>query len=118
MNRLFLDYDSNRSWFTRTGPMWDNLLELIRMEAKRLGAMYPLGGVAVIMRSDDGWHLKFPHARLTQEQEQSIMWSSLSHFGHLWFSCAVGDTTLRVSPKPNKNSHEPWLREVIKIGNA
>lgn len=116
MNRLLLDYDSNRSWFTRTEPMWDNLLELIRMEAHRLSQLYPLGDIAVIKRSDDGWHLLFPHAHLTREQEESVMWSSLSHFGHVCFSCAVGDTTLRVSSKPTKNSHEPWLREVIKFG--
>jgi len=116
LNRLFLDFDSNSSWFTRTGPLWDDLLELIRMEARRLANMFPLGKIAVIMRSDGGWHLRFPKARLTREQEESVMWSSLSHFGHVSFSCAVGDTTLRVSRKPYKNSHEPWLREVIKVG--
>jgi len=113
--RVFLDYDSGRSWFTRTGPMWDDLLELVRMEARRLSQLYPLGDIAVIMRSDNGYHLRFPRAHLTREQEESIMWSSLSHFGHVRFSCAVGDTTLRVSSKPYKNSHEPWLVEVIKF---
>jgi len=115
-HKLFLDYDADRSWFTRTGPLWDDLLELIRLEAVRLAKMFPLGNTAVIMRSDNGWHLIFPHARLTREQEESVMWSSLSHYGHIWFSCLIGDTTLRVSKKPEKNSHEPWIREVIKIG--
>ncbi len=116
MNRLFLDFDSNSSWFTRTGPMCDDLLELIRMEALRLSQLYPLGDTAVIKRSDNGWHLLFPCAHLTREQEESIMWASMSHFGHVSFSAAVGDTTLRVSRKPTKNSHKPWLREVIKFG--
>ncbi len=115
MNRLFRDFDSNSSWFTRTGPMWDTLLELIRMEAKRLAKMFPLGKIAVIMRSDNGWHLRFPRARLTHEEEESVMWTSLSHFGHVAFSCAVGDSCLRVSSKPVKNSHEPWLVEVIRF---
>jgi len=115
LNRLFLDFDSNSSWFTRTGPMWDNLLELVRMEARRLAATFPLGDIAVIKRSDNGWHLRFPRAHLTREQEESIMWASMSHFGHVSFSCAVGDTCLRVSSKPSKNSHAPWLVEVLKF---
>ncbi len=115
MNRLFLDYDSGKGWLWRLGPLWDDLLELVRMEAKRLANMFPLGDIAVIKRSDNGWHLIFPRARLTQEQEQSIMWESRSHFGHVAFSCAVGDTTLRVSKKPSKNSHPPYLVEVMKF---
>ncbi len=114
--RVFLDYDSGRSWFTRTGPMWDNMLELVRMEARRLAAMFPLGDTAVIMRSDNGWHLRFPRAHLTREQEESVMWSSLSHFGHIRFSCALEDSCLRVSRKPVKNSQKPCLVEVIKVG--
>lgn len=116
MTRSFLDYDSRIGWLWRTGPMWDDLLDLVRMEAMRLGTMFPLGNIAVIMRSDNGWHLRFPKARLTQEQEESVMWASMSHFGHKWFSCLVKDTTLRVSRKPQKNSHEPSLREVIRLG--
>ena len=116
-NRLFLDIDSGQGWMWRCwNPLWDDLLDLVRMEAKRLGKMYPLGKIAVIMRSDDGWFIKFPKARLTKEEELSIMWTSLSHFGHKFFSAEIKDTTLRVSPKPLKHSHPPYLREVIKIG--
>jgi len=115
MNRLFLDYDSGKGWLWRLGPLWDDLLELVRMEALRLSQLYPLGDTAVIMRSDDGWHIKFTKARLTREQEESVMWASMSHFGHVSFSCAVGDTTLRISRKPTNNSHEPWLVEVIRF---
>jgi len=115
-NRVFLDYDANASWLWRTHGLWDDLLELVRMEAYRLGKMYPLGNVAVILRADDGWHLRFPKARLTKEEELSVMWTSLSHFGHKWFSQEIGDTTLRSSRKPYKNSHPPYLREVIRLG--
>lgn len=114
--RVFLDYDSNSSWFTRTGPMWDDLLELVRMEARRLSQLYPLGDIAVIMRSDNGWHLRFPRAHLTREQEESVMWSSLSHFGHVRFSCALEDSCLRVSRKPVKNSQKPCLVEMMQLG--
>jgi len=114
-NRVFLDYDANSSWLWRTGPLWDDLLDLVRMEAYRLGKMFPLGKIAVIMRSDNGWHLRFPKARLTKEEELSVMWTSLSHYGHKWFSQEVKDTTLRSSKKPYKNSHPPFLREVIRL---
>lgn len=113
--RIFLDYDADSGWLWRTDPLWDDLLELVRMEALRLGRMFPLGNTAVIMRADNGWHLRFPKAKLTREQEESVMWASMSHFGHVWFSCLVKDTTLRASKKPNKNSHRPYLVEIIKL---
>jgi len=86
------------------------------MEAVRLGKMFPLGSIAVIMRSDNGWHLKFPKAHLTRDEEETVMWASMSHFGHKWFSCLVKDTTLRASKKPYKNSHEPYLVEILQVG--
>ena len=118
MGRVFLDYDENSNWFMRRGrnPLWSNYIELIRFEAKRLANLFPLGNIAVIMRSDNGFHLRFPKARLTQEQEESVMYESMSHCGHVRFSILVEDTTLRVSRKPEKNSHEVWLREVIYLG--
>ena len=114
--RSFLDYDSGKGWMWRVGPLWDDLLDLIRIEAIRLGTMFPLGDIAVIMRSDDGWHIRFPKAKLTREQEESVMWASMSHYGHVWFSCLIQDTTLRVSKKPYKNSCKPHLVEVLKLG--
>lgn len=115
-NRLFIDIDSDSNWLWRTGPLWDDLLPLIRAEALRLGHTYPLGSKAIIMRTDNGWHLKFPEARLTKQEEESLMHESKGHFGHVRFSCELHDTTLRVGPKPRKGSHEPWLVEVIELG--
>lgn len=115
LTRLFLDIDSGKGWLWYCDPLWDDLLPLVRMEALRLGKTYPLGDRAVIMRSDDGWYIKYPYARLTKKQEMSLMWASLGHRGHIAFSQEVGDTTLRVSPKPFKGSHEPYLVEVIKL---
>ena len=126
-NRVFLDYDSGRSWLLRTwlrltdplclrtDPLWDNSLEIVRIEARRLASMYPLGDTAVIMRSDNGYHLRFPGAKLSRDEEETVMWSSLSHFGHKWFSCLMRDTCLRVSSKPCKYSHPPYLVEIIKL---
>lgn len=116
-NRLFLDYDSGKGWLLRTPPLWDTLIDLIRMEAKRLARMFPLGDVAVIKRSDNGWHLKFPQASLTQEEMESVMSASLSHFGHKWFTVTVKDATLRVGKKRRKHSHPPYLKEVMYVGS-
>jgi len=116
LSRLFLEYDSGKDWLWRVGPLWDDLLDLVRMEARRLSSTYPLGDIAVILRSDNGWHLRFPKAKLTREEEESVMWASLSHFGHIWFSCLIKDTTLRVSKKPRKHSHEPYLVEILHLG--
>lgn len=115
LNRLFLDIDADSSWLWRTGPV-DDLLPLVRMEAKRLGGMYPLGDIAVIKRSDNGWHIKYPNARLTKDEEIAIMWASRGHRGHIAFSDAVRDTTIRVSKKRGKYSHRPWFVEVITVG--
>lgn len=95
--------------------MWDDLLELVRMEALRLGRTYPLGDTALILRSDDGWHIRFPMARLTKAEEESIMRASMGHSGYVWFSCLIHDTTLRASRTPARHSHEPYLREIIKL---
>ena len=116
MNQLFLDIDWGDGWMWRTEtPMWDDLLPLVRMEAQRLGNMYPLGSKAVIKRSDDGWHLIFPEARLTKEEEETIMLMSKGSRGYVYFSCLIHDTTLRLSSKPMKNSHEPYLVEIMEL---
>jgi len=115
-NRLFIDIDTNSTWLWWTAPLWDDNLELVRMEALRLGRTYPLGRRANIMRSDNGWYIRYDEARLSKEEEESLMHESKGHFGHVRFSCELHDTTLRVGPKPRKGSHEPWLVEVIELG--
>jgi len=114
-NRLFIDIDTGSNYLWRTDPLWDDLLELVRMEALRLGRLYPLGRQANIMRSDDGWYIRFDEAQLTKAEEESVMHSSKGHFGHIRFSCELHDTTLRVSAKARKRSTPPRLREVINL---
>lgn len=115
-NRLFIDIDTNSSYLWWADPLWDNLLELVRMEALRLGRRYPLGNRANIMRTDNGWHLRFDEAKLTKAEEESLLHESKGHFGFIRFSCEIHDTTLRVSAKPHKGSTPPRLREVIQLG--
>ena len=114
-NRLFIDIDTNSSWFWWTAPLWDDLLELVRMEALRLGRTYPLGSKALILRSDNGWHLRFEGAKLSKAEEESLLHESKAHMGFIRYSCEVHDTTLRVGPKVQKGSHEPWLVEVVEF---
>lgn len=114
-NRLFLDIDSGDGWLWWTDPLWDDLLELVRMETLRLGRMYPLGNQANIMRSDNGWHIRFEGSQLTKAEEESLLHESKGHFGFIRFSCEIHDTTLRVSAKARKGSTPPRLREVIKF---
>jgi len=119
-HRLFIDVDSGDGWLWRLGdPLWDDLLELVEMEARRLMNLYGLGGVAVILRTDDGWHIRFPFARLSKEEELALMWASRGHYGHKWFSREVGDTTLRVSEKPGiRGSHPPYVRRIIRVSQS
>jgi len=114
-NRLFIDIDTNSSWLWWTAPLWDDLLELVRMEAVRLGRTYPLGRRANIMRSDNGWYIRYDEARLTKAQEESLMHESKGHFGHIRFSTEIHDTTLRVLAKARKGSSPPRLREVVML---
>jgi len=125
--RLFLDIDQGDGflwkswlkqpdgWLWRTNPLWTDLLPLVRMEAKRLGSMYPLGDIAIIKRSDNGYHIKYPRAHLSKDEEISIMWASMGHRGHIAYSQEVRDTTIRVSKKRGNYSHRPWIVEVIQL---
>jgi len=115
--RLFIDVDEDSRWIWRLeDPLWDNLLPLIRMEARRLAGLYPLGDTAVIHRSDHGWHIQFTKAKLTKETEKTLMTTTLGHHGHIHFSLKIGDTAIRWSKTPLPGSHKPYLREVMRFG--
>lgn len=122
LNRVFLDYDVNANWFLRSKGAWDKWvwqtnIELVRIEAKRLQNMLPQLGKALIMRSNDkgSYHLRFPDARLSKEQELQVMIHSLSHRGHVYFSAVVGDSCLRVSKKSKGKVYEPYLVCVVEV---
>jgi len=116
LNRLFLDMDVNANWFLRCTGIWETNRELVRIEAKRLQRLLPKLGKALIMKSNDkgSYHLRFPFASLTKEQELQVMIHSLSHRGHVFFSCVVGDSCLRVGKKSKGKTFAPYLIEVIE----
>jgi len=116
-NRLFLDYDLGANWFLRDyNPLWQSNRELVRIEAKRLKTLLPKLGKALIMKSNDkgSYHLRFPFAQLSKDEELQLMIHSLSHRGHVYFSLLVEDTTLRAGKKSRGKTFVPYLVEVIE----
>lgn len=116
-HRLFIDGDEY-GWFLHSqNALWTDC-EMVRIEAKRLMMMFPkLGDTALILRSDNGWHLRFNQSRLTwPEMVTALCESKIEHHGHRLFSILLEDDTIRVSKKPEKNSHKPTLWEVVKLG--
>ena len=94
--RLQLDFDEC-GWPEFTP---EELLDLVRMDAKRFLEYPAMGGRMVIMRSEGGYHLIAPNARLTQEeQELATILSYAADSGFKWWSIHHGRSTLRISPK-------------------
>jgi len=112
-----LDYDTGRTWYLRVPweSFWDDTIDLIRLEAKRIHDTFPkVGNLAVIYRSSfSGWHLYFPHADMTWKENENLLFFSRAHRGFVRFSQLVTDCTLRVSPKPGADA--PYIVEVIHL---
>jgi hypothetical protein len=76
------------------------LLELVQIDAKRI--MHLLGpriGKAVIKRSINGFHLKFPFAQITEEEVAWLMEGSPLDTGFAYWCRERGSSTLRLGPK-------------------
>jgi len=112
-----LDYDIGKTWFFYSPwqSIWDDTIDLIRLEAHRLHAALPkLGNKAVIFRSSpSGWHLYFPEANLTWRENEALMLYSKAHRGFVMFSLLLTDCTLRVGEKTGASA--PYLVEVIRF---
>lgn len=115
-HRLFIDADSDCWMLRQSNPLWDDGLEILEIEARRLMGLFPLGKKAVIKRSSGkGWHLRFPESRLTwPEMEAALCSSPLEHHGHRCFSMMLEDDTLRVSGK--QGVHSPYIVRIIEVG--
>jgi len=112
-----LDYDTGKTWFLRVPweSLWDDTIDLIRLEAHRLHGLLPkLGSRAVIFRSGpSGWHLYFPEAELTWRENVALMFCSRAHRGFVRFSMLLMDCTLRVGEKPGVDA--PYVAEIIRF---
>ena len=78
----------------------NELLELVQIDARRI--MHLLGqriGKAVIKRSINGFHLKFPFAHITEEEVAWLMESSPIDTGFRYWTRERGSSTLRIGPK-------------------
>ena len=76
------------------------LLELVQIDARRI--MHLLGprtGKAVIKRSINGFHLKFPFAQITEQEVDWLMESSPIDTGFRYWTRERGSSTLRIGPK-------------------
>jgi len=76
------------------------LLEMVQVDAKRI--MHLLGpriGNAVVKQSVNGFHLKFPFARITEEEVAWMMQGSPLDSGYRYWCMERGSSTLRIGPK-------------------
>ena len=78
----------------------DELLDLVQVDAKRI--MHLLGpriGKAIIKRSINGYHLKFPFAQITEQEVAWLMEDSPIDTGFRYWCRERGSSTLRIGPK-------------------
>jgi len=79
----------------------NELLELIRINIQRIFYLLGpyMGKIAVIKRSQNGFHLAFPFSRVTKEEVEWLMEGSLVDTGFRWWVQERGSSTLRISKK-------------------
>jgi len=76
------------------------LRELVEVDAKRIQHLLgPRAGVAIIKQSVNGYHLKFPFSRLTEEEVAWLMEGSPIDTGYRYWVQERHSSTLRVGPK-------------------
>ena len=99
MHMIFLDIDTKKSRLLRGLPE-DEKLNLIIWEIKRLQRLYNLG-VALVYKTKNGYHIRFPQAYVPLHIRNAILESCLLiDRGYLWWCKKLRDCTLRISEKP------------------
>ena len=76
-----------------------DLLDIVRMDAKRLVEWPQMGGIMIIKRTSNGYHLRAPNADLTQEQMEVAYALTYGDSGYKWWSVKHGMSTLRAQDK-------------------
>ena len=122
---LLIDYDEY-AWCHRENRLEPHeLLELVRVDAKRFLRYPQMGGLMVIKRSRGGFHLKAPLARLTEEEQSYFIATSFGDTGYAYWSSERGKSTLRIGDKTitrrvgdrlfgHKVHDVPYVLEVIR----
>ena len=78
----------------------DELYDLVLLDAQRIQHLLgPRAGRAIIKQSINGYHLKFPFARLTEEEVAWLMEGSPVDSGYKYWVQERHSSTLRVGPK-------------------
>jgi len=124
---LELDYDEYGWDYPDNFLLPHELLELVRLDAHRFLCYPKIGGVIVIRRSWQGYHLKAPFASLTREEQDAFTRMSHSDSGYKYWVNRHGKSTLRIGEKVivkqirdrfvgSRTIHDkPQIIEVIKI---
>jgi len=77
-----------------------DLLELVEVDAKRIMHLLgPKAGRAIVKQSINGYHLRLPFARLTEEEVAWLMEGSPVDTGYRYWVQERHSSTLRVGPK-------------------
>lgn len=93
---LLLDYDEYGWPELRYAS---ELLDFVRLDARRFLAYPKIGGMIVIKRTWAGYHLRAPHARLTHEEQETLARMSHSDSGYKFWLSRHGKATLRIGKK-------------------
>jgi len=93
---LQLDYDIY-GW--RDLLYSSDLLDLVKLDAKRFLEYPEMGGTIVIKRSMNGYHLRAPFASLTKAQQEYATNISHADSGYKYWASHHGKSTLRLGDK-------------------
>lgn len=96
MYNLNLDYDEY-GWPSLL--YGSDLLDIVRMDARRLIEFPEMGGIITIKRTLHGYHLRAPFAKLTKEEQDLATLISHADSGYKWWGVHHGKSTLRISEK-------------------
>ena len=78
----------------------NELYDLVLLDAQRIQHLLgPRAGRAIVKQSINGYHLKFPFARLTEEEVAWLMEGSPVDSGYKYWVQERHSSTLRVGPK-------------------
>ena len=76
-----------------------DLLDIVKLDAKRFLEYPEMGGTIVIKRSMNGYHLRAPFASLTKAQQEYATLLSHADSGYKFWTIHHGKATLRLGDK-------------------
>ena len=93
------------------------ILELVKIDAKRVFYLLGprMGGIAVIRRSLNGYHLNFPFSRLKREEIEWLIEYSFMDSGYKYWVRERGCSTLRTSKKTilKEVGDNSWTKRIV-----